>query len=220
MRQYERLGAAVGVMRQAIRARGGARHCACWHGGADCPPFLCPGDVVSCAYAMIWGRRRTAARRAAWAVSRPFLGRLIIGTSARRAPPGLFYSGWGWARRRASVGKALQMELGLLLGLILCSVVSKLVCEKMAAFAAYIHEKIGLSSNLAEHLQNQNPLDHNRLRVLNESRIEDGQQFVTSPSKWIAVPNQVQVQVKRRFYNHSRRQLFANAAIASSRVAA
>src|SRR5262245_60013987 len=137
----------------------------------------------------------------------------------------------------------------------------------MAAFAVYIHEKIGLSSNLAKHLQNQNPLDDNRLRVLNEPRIEDGLQFVASPSKRIAVPNQVQVQVnrrcsklpckprgerrfsdpvsaidrdqqgetvgtqallylvnegftprKRRFYNHFRRQLFANAAIAASRV--
>jgi hypothetical protein len=55
-------------MRQAIRARGGGRHCACSRGGADCPPSLCPGDVVSCAYRMIWGRRRSAARRVAWAV--------------------------------------------------------------------------------------------------------------------------------------------------------
>src|SRR5262249_13558027 len=42
------------------------------------------------------------------------------------------------------------------------------------------------------------PLDDNRLRVLNEPRIEDGLQFVASPSKRIAVPNQVQVQVNRR----------------------
>jgi hypothetical protein len=32
-------------MRRAIRARGGTRHCACSRGGADCPPFLCPGTL-------------------------------------------------------------------------------------------------------------------------------------------------------------------------------
>jgi Histidine kinase-, DNA gyrase B-, and HSP90-like ATPase len=55
-----------------------------------CLPFLHPGDVVSCAYGMIWGRRRSAASRGTAEQQAKLFEKFTIGRCYdRSALPGL-----------------------------------------------------------------------------------------------------------------------------------
>src|SRR5690349_20764819 len=93
--------------------------------------------------------------------------------------------------------KPFQMKLGPLLGSMPRLVISKTVGEGMATLAVHVHEEIRLPSNLVERVQDKNLLDHKWLRVFEESRVDGVLQFVRSPSKGIAAPDQIEVQVNR-----------------------
>jgi hypothetical protein len=72
------------------------------------------------------------------------------------------------------------------------SVVSKCVRVKIASRAIYIHEKIWLSPNLVESIQELYPFNDEGSFASRRNRVA---QFIAPPLKWIASFNHIQVQV-------------------------
>jgi hypothetical protein len=63
----------------------------------------------------------------------------------------------------------------------------------VAAFAVEMDKEIRLAADRAERIENHDPLDDNRPRVIDESRVENAAQLVGAPLQRNAVFDQLEV---------------------------